>query len=466
MRFQYTIQHVPGKSLYTADTLSRAPLKNPCDAAIVNSEETEQFVRAIRAVLPASADRLETFAKHQANDNICSQLIKFCTSGWPSRNQLSRELKEYWRYRGCLTLSNNLLLYQTRIVVPPEMRQEILIKIHHGHQGIQRCKSRVVSSVWWPGVSSAMEQFIQSCPICQKLTTPPKEPLISTTLPNYPWEHVAADLFELRGANYLLVADYYSRFVEVQKLTTTTSSNIITQLKAIFARFGIPDIMVTDNGPQFDSHEMKEFAQSYEFQHTTTSPYFPQSNGFAERMVKTMKKLLEHSADPYKSILSYRATPLPWCGLSPAELLMGRRIRTDIPQVKDNFIPKWEHIQNFKELDEKYKQSQKDNYDTRHRVKTLPMLPENQAVWVDTRGHQVPGQILQTAGTPRSYLVETPHGELRRNRAHLRIRTDTQIPENASSTETVLPQPVTIRTGPVTRSQTGTVLRPPDRLQY
>ena len=315
---------------------------------------------------------------------------------------------------------------------------------------IRAYNGAVASSVWWPGVSSAVEQFVQSCPVCQKLTIPPKEPLIPTTLPNYPWERIAADLFELKGANYLLVADYYSRFVEVQKLTTITSSNIITQLKAIFARFGILAAMVTDNGPQFDSYEMKEFAQIYDFQHTTTSPYFPQSNGFAERMVKTVKKLLEHSADPYKSILSYRATPLPWCGLSPAELLMGRRIRTDIPQVKDNFIPKWEHIQNFKELDGKYKQSQKDNYDRRHRVRTLPMLPENQAVWVDTRGHQVPGQILQTAGTPRSYIVETPYGELRRNRAHLHFRTDTQLPVDASSTDTTLSQPVTI---PVTRSQ-------------
>ena len=121
------------------------------------------------------------------------------------------------------------------------------------------------------------------------MTVPPREPLISTPLLNYPWERVAADLFELKGSPYLLVADYYSRFVEVQKLTTTTSSNIITQLKTIFARFGFPATMVTDNGPQFDSHEVKEFAQAYEFQHTTTSPYFPQSNGFAERMVKTVK---------------------------------------------------------------------------------------------------------------------------------------------------------------------------------
>ena len=91
MRFQYTIQYVPGKSLYTADTLSRAPLKDPSDTAAVSSRETEQFVQAIRAVLPASADRLEEYAEKQANDRICSQLIEFCTSGWPSRNQLSRE---------------------------------------------------------------------------------------------------------------------------------------------------------------------------------------------------------------------------------------------------------------------------------------------------------------------------------------------------------------------------------------
>ena len=70
------------------------------------------------------------------------------------------------------------------------------------------------------------------------------------------------------------------------------------------------------------------------------------------------------------------------------------------------------------------------------------MLPENQAVWVDTRGHQVPGQTA--GGTPRSYIVETPYGELRRNRAHLHIRTDTQLPVDASSTDTTLSQPVTI----------------------
>ena len=186
---------------------------------------------------------------------------------------------------------------------------------------------------------------------------------MTTPLPSYPWECIAADLFELKGTNYPLVVDYFSRFVEVQKLTTTTSSNVITHLKAMFARFGIPATLVTDNGPQFDSEIVKEFAQSYGFHHIASSLYYPQSNGLAERMVRAVKKFLEHSSDPYRALLSYRATPLPWCGLSPAELLMGRKIRTDLPQVKNHFIPKWEYIHNFRTVDQQYKQTQKENYD-------------------------------------------------------------------------------------------------------
>ena len=164
---------------------------------------------------------------------------------------LSRELKDYWKYRGELTLYGGLLLYNCRIVIPTNMRLLTLEKIHSGHQGIQQCRMRVSTPVWWPGVSKAMENFVQSCPICQKTLNLSREPLINTPLPSYPWERIAADLFDLKGSTYLLVVDYFSRFVEVQKLNTTTSPSVVTHLKSIFARFGIPATMITDNGPQF-----------------------------------------------------------------------------------------------------------------------------------------------------------------------------------------------------------------------
>ena len=152
------------------------------------------------------------------------------------------------------------------------MHQIILEKIHQGHQGIERCRQRVSSSVWWPGVSKDMENFVRSCPTCQMTTQPNRQPLISTPLSRHPWERVAADLFEIKNVTYLLVVDYYSRFVEVQRLNTTTSLSVITHLKSMFSRFGIPAEMVTDNGPQFDSTDMMAFCSSYGFRHIKTSP--------------------------------------------------------------------------------------------------------------------------------------------------------------------------------------------------
>ena len=129
---------------------------------------------------------------------------------------------------------------------------------------------------------------------------------------------------------------------------------------------------------------MMEFAETYGFRHVTSSPLYPQSNGQAERAVKTVKQLLENSTDPHMALLSYRATPLSSCDLSPAELLMGRRIRTDVPQLKKLFVPSWPYLKKFRETDEQYKQKQKQYYDQRHRARQLPSLPDGTAVWVDT----------------------------------------------------------------------------------
>ena len=122
-----------------------------------------------------------------------------------------------------------------------------------------------------------------------KLAPNPREPLLTTPLPNHPWERVAADLFQLNGSTYLLVVDYFSRYPEVIQLTSTTSKSVISSLKSIFSCHGIPSVLMSDNGPQFDSSDMKKFADTYGFNHITSSPHYPQSNGLVERTVKTIK---------------------------------------------------------------------------------------------------------------------------------------------------------------------------------
>ena len=141
----------------------------------------------------------------------------------------------------------------------------------------------------------------------------------TTPLPDHPWQKVATDLFEWKNSSYVLVVDYYSRYIELAKLSSTTSYAVIKHLKSFFSCHGIPQIVVSDNGPQYTAALFKEFANQY---HTTSSPLFPQANGAAERAVRTIKDLLNKNDDPYLAILAYRSTPLE-NGYSPAELLMG-----------------------------------------------------------------------------------------------------------------------------------------------
>ena len=165
MRFDYTISHVPGKLLYTADTLSRSPQE--CSAEDLQlAELTEEQMSTTTSQLPANKDRLEIYRQAQAKDPVCSQLIAFCQSRWPDKHTLTGELNKYWIARHELTVCDRLLLYGYCIVVPKQLQHETLCKIHQGHQGIERCHLRISTSVWWPGVSSRMQEFIKQCPTC------------------------------------------------------------------------------------------------------------------------------------------------------------------------------------------------------------------------------------------------------------------------------------------------------------
>ena len=195
----------------------------------------------------------------------------------------------YRKARANLTVDpSGLLLCGSRIVVPTVLRRETPAKIHGGHQGVQQCRLWAKISVWWHGISCKIESTVRQCHICAKQFTPRREPLKPSELPQFPWKKVAVDLFHLKGANYIILVDYFSRFPEVEKLTSTTSGAIIDWVKFIFSRFGIPEMVVSDNGLQFTSRLLSDFANTYSFQHITSSPLFPQSNGQIKRTVQTV----------------------------------------------------------------------------------------------------------------------------------------------------------------------------------
>ena len=167
-RFDYSIEHVPGKYLYTADTLSRAPVSGSDDP---DSELAELAMEACVTHLPAGKDRLSEYQQAQGLDPLCSLVIKYCRTGWPTKNKVDEALAPYWENQGDFTLHDNLLLHGSRIVIPASMQQQTLIKLHAGHQGIERCRLRARISVWWPGISSQIERLVKTCSHCVEHTS-------------------------------------------------------------------------------------------------------------------------------------------------------------------------------------------------------------------------------------------------------------------------------------------------------
>ena len=212
--------------------------------------------------------------------------------------------------------------------------------------------------------------MVSKCNVCCQFRSQPTEPLIATPFPQLPWQKVGVDLFTWKGAKYLLLMDYYSRYIEVAKLPSETSSDVIEQMKSMFARNGIPQEVRSDNGPQFSSALFLKFSTEYNFIHVTSSPRYPASNGEVERAVRTVKSFLKKCNDPYLALLIYRSTPLH-NGYSPAQLLMGRRLRATLPVFLKPTIPEYsEALQKETEMRAK----QKTNFDSHYRTKELVLL--------------------------------------------------------------------------------------------
>ena len=154
-----------------------------------------------------------------------------------------------------------------------------------------------------------IKDYVNQCYHCSEYRSAQRRELLKATpMPDNPWERIGADLFVFDGQNYLVIMDYYSRFPEILHLQDTTSNTVIGKIKSVYARWGIPFVLVTDNGPQFRSEQFKQFCENYGFTHITSSPMFPQSNGDAESAVAIAKKILRQK-DPYLALMSYRSTP-------------------------------------------------------------------------------------------------------------------------------------------------------------
>ena len=207
LRFNLRVIFTPGKNMIIADTLSRAYLKSqPSVAEREIADDIEVIVHLILHEFPASATKLEEFRRETDADPDLFPLKQFLREGV---GQLPPTLKQYSRQLSDIYELDGMLFLNERIIVPQSMRRSILMIIHEGHLGIEKCKSMARQCIYWPGINRNIEHVVSSCSICQALRhRQPSEPLMPHPVPQRPWQKLGVDIFSFLRRDYLLVIDY------------------------------------------------------------------------------------------------------------------------------------------------------------------------------------------------------------------------------------------------------------------
>ncbi|UYV63839.1 K02A2.6-like [Cordylochernes scorpioides] len=268
-----------------ADLLSRFP---------VGCEEIPRLnnVYALSYVeeLPITAEEIATETE---KDEVLS-LAKFYTQqGWPEK-VADHHLRPYFQRKLELTVDGECLVWGMRVVIPPSLRIKILNCLHETHSGMNKMKAVARSHFWWPNLDTQIEFLVNKCRSCQQSQDGPNkvkwQPWRWSTRP---WQRIHIDFANKENINLLIVVDSHSKWIEAIPMRETTTRKTIEQLRRLFSSYGLPEELVSDNGPQFTGSEMKGFLEGNGIKQTLIPAYHPQSNGLAERAVRTIKTALD-----------------------------------------------------------------------------------------------------------------------------------------------------------------------------
>ena len=265
---------------------------------------------------------------------------------------MSKDLKLFFEKRSELSICHDCLVWGSRVVIPEVLRDTLLNELHLGHLGIVKMTKVARSYAWWPRIDRDIEILVKSCDGCLQTRTKPSSVLLHPwQLAERPWQRIHIDFAgPFLQKMFLIVIDSFSKWPDVIVIKSNTATKTIHELRCLFYRLGIPEQIVSDNGPQFKSDEFKQFLSENGITHLTTAPYFPATNGQAERFVQTIKKALTAAKGESESVqlklfrflLAYRNAPHALFNESPAMLFLKRRLKTrlDLIQPKSEEVAK------------------------------------------------------------------------------------------------------------------------------
>ena len=444
--YDYSFIYKPGSLNANADGLSRLPLQRVDEVDLSLHFLPEEYTNDVLMMeldhAPITAIDVKRWS---SRDPLLSKVISAVRNGFHDI-PTTPEWSPYNSRRDELHVIHDCLLWGSRVVVPPQGREAVLAELHQCHPGMSRMKQLARSYVWWPNLDADIEQTVRNCSSCQKhRRAPNRAPIHPWEWARAPWKRIHIDYAgPYHNRMFLVIVDSYSKWLDVIPTTGSTSTTTIKHLRNVFATHGLPEVIVNDNGTAFVSEEFKQFLRKNGIQQVTSAPYHPSSNGQAERYVQTFKRTIEKmdqrdiSTALARFLLSYRSTPQTTTNVSPAELLMGRRLTTALDLLKPS-------------LERRSAKHQNDM--TSQGGRRIPEFYPHDLVWVFgfSRGQWLPGTIERALGNVM-YEVKLHNGTLVKRHVEQMRHQHTARPQNPVITPN-LAQPIEIETSPPLRAE-------------
>ena len=407
--YSYKIEYRRSDLHGNADALSR--LVKGADGTEEGQVEEDEAVFSVVQDLPLTAQEIK---EETRRDRTLGKVNECVMSGWESED-ISDDMQPYYTRREELSVEDGCILWGRRVVIPPKFRAQLLQELHEEHPGVGRMKALARSYLWWPGLDGDIEAQVRSCTPCQVTRQDPAEaPLIPWEWPERVWQRVHLDFAEKGGQQFLLAVDSHSKWLEVFMMPDIKTGRTLDALRSMFARYGVPEVVVTDNGPTFTSAEFGDFMRMNGVRHKRTPPYHSASNGQVERCVRTLKeslsrselsgekRTLRHRLDNF--LFAYRNTPHTVTGKTPAELFLRRAPRTRLSLLKPSLKPQVEKKQEQQKTSHDGKQPKLREFQSGQPVLVRNHRSDQRVTWV-------PGIIMCRKG-PHTYLCRV-HGRIR-----------------------------------------------------
>ncbi|XP_053681614.1 uncharacterized protein K02A2.6-like [Sabethes cyaneus] len=440
-RYNLSVEYVTGKENVIADALSRAPSPNLRQCEEHKKQNIFKVFDKIEEVklskyLQVSSARIEEIIQETEADQSMQRVMYYIQNGWPqSIDRVPDSEKIYFGFRNELSFQDGLIFRKDCIVIPFVLRNKLITSCHASHNGVEATLKLARANLFWPGMSAQIKDVVKNCSVCAKYAASQQNPeMKSHDIPIYPFQLISMDVFfcDQKGLKrkFLITVDHYSDFFEINLLKDLSPESVIDACKQNFARFGVPQRVVTDNGTNFANQKMAKFASDWDFELATSAPHHQQANGKAESAVKIAKNLMKKSdesgTDFWYALLHWRNIPNK-IGSSPAARLLSRSIRCGVPASAAKLLPKIEDDVSTKI--ETNRRHYKLHYDRKSR--NLPELQVGSPVYVqlhpETNKVWTEGRISQRFND-RSYLVNVEGTKYRRSLVHLKPRKEPDSP--------------------------------------